>query len=176
MLLSGTSFTDARWSAPKHLAISPGTLPHHMLRSAVVIAESTHYRQHSTAACMRKKARKSHCLSSNSIRAPPPSRTEVAKWEDSIGLGWTVHARNNATTIQYRPKETSGCQLSEGGNKIILHPSKPIQALELDAQGNGGVPIPGCIQETCWHSTKGYGMGLSRPCWWLDLLILVVFS
>ena len=41
-----------------------------------------------------------------------------------------------------------------------------------------GVPILGGIQEMCGHSTKRHHlvMGLSRSGWWLDLMILKVFS
>lgn len=52
------------------------------------------------------------------------------------------------------------------------------QALEWAALGNGGVLIPGGIQEICGCGTKGHGlvMVLSRSGRWLDLMTSKVIS
>jgi len=51
------------------------------------------------------------------------------------------------------------------------------QALAQAAQGNGGVPIPGGVQNTCRCGTLGHGLaGLAVLGWGLDLMILEVFS
>ena len=51
------------------------------------------------------------------------------------------------------------------------------QALVEAAQGSGGVAIPGGVQKMCRYSTSGHGLaGMVVLGWWLDLMILEVFS
>lgn len=50
--------------------------------------------------------------------------------------------------------------------------------MEWAACGRGAIPIPGGIYELCECGTKGSGLviGFGRSDWWLDLVILKVFS
>jgi len=49
--------------------------------------------------------------------------------------------------------------------------------LEQAAQGSGGVAIPGGVQKMCRCGTWGHGLaGMVVLGWWMDLLILEVFS
>jgi len=49
--------------------------------------------------------------------------------------------------------------------------------LEQAAQGSGGVTIPGGVQKMCRYGTSGHGLaGMVVLGWWLDLMILEVFS
>jgi len=49
--------------------------------------------------------------------------------------------------------------------------------VEQVAQGSGGVSIPGGLQKMCRHSTLGHRLvGMVALGWWLDLMILEVFS
>jgi len=49
--------------------------------------------------------------------------------------------------------------------------------LDQAAQGSGGVPIPGGVQKLCGCGTWGHGLvGMVVFGWWLDLMILEVFS
>jgi len=48
--------------------------------------------------------------------------------------------------------------------------------LEQAAQGSGGV-ISGGVQKMCRYSTSGHGLaGMVVVVWWLDLMIVEVFS
>ena len=45
------------------------------------------------------------------------------------------------------------------------------------SQGSSGVTIPGGVQKTCKYGTSGHGLaGMVVLGWWLDLMILEVFS
>ena len=49
--------------------------------------------------------------------------------------------------------------------------------MEQAAQGGGWVPIPGDVQKTYRCGTSGHGLeGMVVLGWWLDLMILEVFS
>ena len=49
--------------------------------------------------------------------------------------------------------------------------------MEQAAPGGDGVTIPGGVQEVCRYGTEEHGLvSMMRMGWWLDLMILVVFS
>jgi len=51
------------------------------------------------------------------------------------------------------------------------------QAVAQAAQRGGGATVPEGVQETWRCGTEGRGLvGLVGMCWWLDLMILMVFS
>ena len=54
---------------------------------------------------------------------------------------------------------------------------KSSKALEQAAQGGGRVAIPGGVQKMCSYGTSAHGLsGMVALGWWLDLMILAVFS
>ena len=49
--------------------------------------------------------------------------------------------------------------------------------MERATEGGDGVTAPGGVKEKCIHGTEGHGLvGMVVMGWWLDKVILVVFS